>query len=273
LTCSLNSSGDSEKSMFDFGKEVTGCASLGVADCFFTASDVALFIGSPNCRPDWVNTCILNPPAPGSGGGGGAVTPIILSATPLSPPVPGQRFILQLQILNLSTPFTGSVIVTGPGCPTMNSCVVPAGVTTLITSELLNVPLTLAPGNFTSYISQLGQLSNGEAFSVGGGGTPPGPTVGALSITFSPNPVQKSSDGAWYYTVTVTETNGSAVTLTGMNIGGNDYTSYISSWFGTNTVPAHGRISVNIKTTGSSGAMTWSFSGGGQTWSAAVNLN
>ena len=38
-----------------------------------------------------------------------------------------------------------------------------------------------------------------------------------------------------------------------MRIGGVDYTSSISSWFGTKVVPATGCLSVSIKATGSSG--------------------
>jgi hypothetical protein len=151
---------------------------------------------------------------------------------------------------------------------------VPSGVITPIGTDLINVPLTLVAGNFTIYVQQFGQLSNGWPLSIGGappsgGGTP---SIGSLNITFSPSPVSRSSDGAWYYSVTVNETGGSAVTLTGMTIGGQDYTSQISSWFGTNTVSAYGHLSVSIKTTGNAGPMVWQFSSGNTNWSAPAYL-
>ncbi|HZV06912.1 MAG TPA: peptidoglycan DD-metalloendopeptidase family protein [Gemmataceae bacterium] len=209
------------------------------------------------------------PPSGGGGppsGGGGAAT--ILGITPLSTPVPGQRFVAQVHALNLQP--VANAVVTGPGCPTMTSCVVPSGVITFM-GDLANVPLTLGAGSFTIYLQQSGQLSNGWPLSVagGGGGTP---SAGNLNINFSPNPVSRASDGAWYYTVTVSETSGTAVTLTGMTIGGQDYSGQISNWFGTNTVPAHGHVSVGIKTTGSAGSMVWQFTSGTMSWSAPVNM-
>lgn len=215
--------------------------------------------------------------APPSGGGppspgGGAGPATILGLTPLNTPVPGQQVVVQVHVANLQP--GAAVVATGPGCPTTTSCVVPSGVITPIGSDLINVPLTLAAGSFTIYVQQFGQLSNGWPLSVGGappsgGGTP---STGSLNITFSPNPVSRSSDGAWYYSVTVNETSGSAVTLTGMTISGQDYTSQISNWFGTSTVSAHGHLTVGIKTTGNAGPMGWQFSSGNTNWSAPVNL-
>jgi len=165
LLCQIASRGSEAQEMYDFGKEVTGCASLGVADCFFTAGDVALFISNASCRPDWVDACI-NPPSPPQGGGGGALPVIILGLTPFSTAVPGQQFRVQIHAANLVTS-GASVVVTGPGCPTTTSCVVPAGVITFIGTDYMNVPLTLSQGNFTIQVLQLGQLSNGWPLSVG----------------------------------------------------------------------------------------------------------
>jgi hypothetical protein len=272
LTCQMNGMGNDAKAMWNFGKEITGCASAGIADCFFLGADLGIFLGNASCRPDWVNAC-MNPGNPGNPPpvGGGATAAIILGITPLSTPVPGQQFYAQIHATNLVSSYA-SVAVTGPGCPQISSCVVPNGVITFIGTDYLNVPLRLAQGNFEIYISQLGQTSNGWPLSVGSP-SGSGGSSSNLAISFTPNPVSRSSDGGWYYSVTVRETAGTAVNLTGMKIGGGDYSSSISSWFGTTAIPAYGQISVSIKTTGSSGAMVWEFSSGSQTWSASVNLN
>ncbi|HEX4134625.1 MAG TPA: M23 family metallopeptidase [Bryobacteraceae bacterium] len=111
-----------------------------------------------------------------------------------------------------------------------------------------------------------------ENYTYKAAGIGAGQIAGHLSISFSPNPVTKSSDGAWYYTVYVQETAGTAVNLTQMSIGGADYSSDIATWFGKTTVPAHGQISVGIKSTGNSGPLLWQVSGGGQSWSGSITL-
>ena len=105
------------------------------------------------------------------------------------------------------------------------------------------------------------------------GATVPGPVqTGNITITFSPNPVLRSSDGAWYYTVYLQETNGVAVSLAQMQIGGTDYSNNIGQWFGTTTVAAHGQLSVNIKSWGSTGSLMWQFSSSTTNWAASINL-
>jgi hypothetical protein len=104
------------------------------------------------------------------------------------------------------------------------------------------------------------------------------PTTGAngngnLQVSFSPNPVSSSADGAWYYTVLVKETSGNAVTMVGLTIGGRDYSTSISQWFGTNTVPPNGQLSVPIKSTGTPGPLVWQFSTIRDSWSGTVTLN
>lgn len=272
LTCQFNGLGDSAKSMWDFGKEVTGCASGGVADCFFTASDVALFVANQSCRPDWVNSCV-NPAPPQQGGGGAATPATILGITPFGTPVAGQQFRVQIQVTNLM-PSGYSIVAVGPGCPTNTSCVVPSGVIT-VAGNLMNVPLTLAQGSFNIFVQQLGQLSNGWPLSVGtpssggGGGSGKSPNV---AISFSPNSVSNSGGGTWSYSVTVSESGGVPVTLVGLNVGGGDYSSNISQWFGSNQLPANGRLSGSFTTTGSPGNLTWTFTGAGLSWSGSVSL-
>ncbi|SPF56894.1 hypothetical protein SBA4_960034 [Candidatus Sulfopaludibacter sp. SbA4] len=72
--------------------------------------------------------------------------------------------------------------------------------------------------------------------------------------------------------MTISETGGAPVTLTGLNVGGDDYSADISQWFGSNQLPAHGRLSGSFTTTGGSVNLTWTFTGNGRSWSASVNL-
>lgn len=82
-------------------------------------------------------------------------------------------------------------------------------------------------GGFTVYVQQLSQMSNGWPLAVGsalsnggsGGNTP------NLAISIAPNPVPNSGGGSWSYSVTITETGGAPVTLIGLNVGENDYSS------------------------------------------------
>jgi len=67
-----------------------------------------------------------------------------------------------------------------------------------------------------------------------------------------PNPAYQrpaDADGySWYYTVTISETAGKSATITGFSIDDTDYSAYINTWFGTATLPAHGKLSVGLRT-------------------------
>ena len=65
----------------------------------------------------------------------------------------------------------------------------------------------------------------------------------------SPNPVPESGT-SWSLSLQLQETNGSATTLTQMKINGTDYTSSITGFFGTNTIPANGTVSAPLHTSG-----------------------
>jgi hypothetical protein len=103
--------------------------------------------------------------------------------------------------------------------------------------------------------------------------------TGNLSVTFSPNPVPKASNGTWTYSVTLKETAGVGVTLTKMVIGGVDNTALIAPLFGTNQVPANGSLTTTISLSGTAPASeVWQFTGNdaaghtGLTWSGTVNF-
>ncbi|MBS1875079.1 MAG: DUF1906 domain-containing protein [Acidobacteria bacterium] len=127
-------------------------------------------------------------------------------------------------------------------------------------------PYTIEATSFNGSVT--GNFTISLTVSAGGGGG----GAGNLQVAFAPNPVPRAPDGSWSYSVTLTETGGQPVTLTGLIVGGNDYTQYISSWFGSNQIPARGQLAGNFTTTGSPGSITWSFSGNGQTWSQSVTL-
>ena len=104
----------------------------------------------------------------------------------------------------------------------------------------------------------------------------------SLQIIFSPNPVYRSSDGFWYYTVTVRELNGVGVNLTSLIVDGGNYSAYIGQWFGTTRIGPRGSISGSFQINCSSCALpyiqTWQFTGNddnqhnGRVWSNNITL-
>jgi hypothetical protein len=79
-------------------------------------------------------------------------------------------------------------------------------------------------------------------------GTPAASQV-ALSVT--PNPVYQQApdaNGATFsFTVRLSETAGVATTMTGFTFDGVGYAASIAHFFGSNTLPAHGTLSANLK--------------------------
>jgi uncharacterized protein (TIGR03437 family) len=66
-----------------------------------------------------------------------------------------------------------------------------------------------------------------------------------LQTTFSPTPVNRSDDGRWYFTITLRETAGVAVTLSQMLVNGDDQTGLLAAFNGTQ-IPPKGQISGNV---------------------------
>jgi hypothetical protein len=104
--------------------------------------------------------------------------------------------------------------------------------------------------------------------------------AGNIAISFSSNPVSRSTDGSWYYSVTLRETNGVGINLTKMVVGGQDYSYQISNWFGSSYLAPYGELKVNIKSSGGTPpiSLLWQFTGNdkngnvGLVWSAIVRL-
>ncbi len=68
-----------------------------------------------------------------------------------------------------------------------------------------------------------------------------------VTASASPNPVHQGSDGLWSYTVTLKETAGVSTHVTLLRIDGQDYSSQIASWFGTDHLAGGGSLSVPLK--------------------------
>ena len=87
----------------------------------------------------------------------------------------------------------------------------------------------------------------------------------------APNPAYQSG-GQWSFTVQLAETAGVATKVTAMKINGTDYSSSITSWFGTNQIPANGSIQAPLQAPGTfpTGTQYFEFWGvdtaSGQTW-------
>jgi hypothetical protein len=203
-----------------------------------------------------------------SAGGGGIAAPHIdqITTTP-SPPTAGT---FGFTIIGTGfDPALAQVVFTGPGCA--QGCIVPAGDIIGKTQSQIVGRATLAAGNFLVRVQNGGgSPSSSVQLTV----VPPNAPVkiANLLISFSPNPVPRSNDGKWNYTVAVKETGGVGVNLTGLVVAGIDYSQNISNWFGTSTIPANGQISGGFTTTGSPGSLVWEFIGNGLTWSQSINL-
>ena len=82
-----------------------------------------------------------------------------------------------------------------------------------------------------------------------------GPRTGAaMSLTSNPSTVVKigkgdpncSADHPYFQQLTLKELNGSEVKLTNFFAGGNDYSSNIAAWFGSQRLPALGTLRANL---------------------------
>jgi hypothetical protein len=97
------------------------------------------------------------------------------------------------------------------------------------------------------------------------------PNQSNVQPAINPNPVIQSG-GLWNFTVTLAETGGTGTTLTAVKVNGTDYTSGITSWFGSNYIPANGQLSAPLSATGRfpPGDQYFEFfgvdDGTGQTW-------
>ena len=110
--------------------------------------------------------------------------------------------------------------------------------------------------------------------------TPPS-AASAVAPTVTPNPVYEqppnSSGYKWFFTVHLTNESGVASTLTKFTMGGVDYSSSITSYFGTAAIPANGSIasSVSFKGLNPPVNQVFGFAGtdaGGGTWSQQITV-
>lgn len=70
-----------------------------------------------------------------------------------------------------------------------------------------------------------------------------------VQATINPSPVIQAG-GLWNFTVQLVETAGAATTVTAVKVNGTDYSSYITSWFGTNHIGANAEIDAPLSATG-----------------------
>jgi uncharacterized protein (TIGR03437 family) len=101
-------------------------------------------------------------------------------------------------------------------------------------------------------------------------------------LSCSPNPVYQqppNSQGySWLFTLSLTETAGVGTSITGLTIGGTDYSSLITSYLGTTTIPARGMLSATLgyKTLTVPTNIVFGFTGvdaGGRRWSQQVSIS
>jgi hypothetical protein len=249
---------------------------------------------SYDCRPyngDANERCALNSPSAGDwfimvrgystsssysltasySGGGGASAPSIYDINPKSVSV-GEEKPFTVSGIGFQSGIRGTLWVGSNSFPIDSSRTLylsPTQVLLTVRVGASNDPTTPFSLQVTNLDGQASNKYSGLTAVAGGGGSAGTPNI---QISFSPNPVTRGSDGKWAYSVTLRETNGVAVNLTGLSIGGTDYSQNIASWFGTNQLAANGQITGGFTSTGSAGTLTWTFSGSGLTWSQSVTL-
>jgi uncharacterized protein (TIGR03437 family) len=188
---------------------------------------------------------------------------------------------------------TGTVSAsTGSATPTGSVSFTLGSGTSLGTANLSGSGST-ATATLTVNASQLNIGSNTIRASYGGGN---GFSASSASLTLNvnvstgpsmvvpsvaPNPVFQQAPDAhgftFLYTVRLSETAGTAATLTGLTIAGTDYSSQIQSWFGSASIPANGTISASLGSQPSAVPVNWvfGFSGtdtSGATWTQQITV-
>jgi uncharacterized protein (TIGR03437 family) len=228
--------------------------------------------------------------------------PIIVHATtnqlvtPTSPAVPGEYLIVygtgigDLTVL----PATGETSPANPPAtakltPTATIGVVNAPVTFAgltpdsigLAQFNIQVPTSVPSGSTAPLVVSFNTASSQPVnLAIASGAGPPTPSA-SVRYTFTPSSVTESPDGKWYYSVALQETAGVGVTITKIVVGDLDYTSSITSWFGSNRLPAGGQLQGTVSTAcGCSppGDGRWELSGSddnghtGLAWSATVHF-
>jgi uncharacterized protein (TIGR03437 family) len=102
----------------------------------------------------------------------------------------------------------------------------------------------------------------------------------AVAPSVVPDPVYQQTPDAqgysYFFTIRLTETAGVATTLTGFTFNGQSESQYITSFFGSASVPAHGTLSANLGASlSSSGNVVFGFSGvdaSGAQWSQQITV-
>jgi hypothetical protein len=133
------------------------------------------------------------------------------------------------------------------------------------------------PGGSQPVVLTVGGVASQAGVTVAVKGVQP---TGSLTITFSPNPVTRGSDGKWTFSATIKETAGVGVTISQFTIGETDYTASLISSFGGSHLGAN--IIVTVVTTASGYTppvdVPWVISGNddnghtGLSWSAIVHF-
>jgi uncharacterized protein (TIGR03437 family) len=105
--------------------------------------------------------------------------------------------------------------------------------------------------------------------------SPTGPVVVA---SIDQNPVYQGfaetcgTSGSWNFVLTVSEEGGFATSITGLSIGGNDYSSHISQIFGTSAIGARQSLSGCVSLAGVSVPTNLAFTFSGPNWSTSLNI-
>jgi hypothetical protein len=146
--------------------------------------------------------------------------------------------------------------------------------------------LSVSGGQFATGIDTIAAVYSGDSNFAGSSATTAVTVTlpvnsSAVVPTISPNPVPELPPDAagftWWFQITLTETAGTATTLTGLTVGGVDYSTDIVSFFGTASIAARGSITASLSATGYTPpiSLPFVFSGvdaSGQTWTQSASI-
>jgi len=204
---------------------------------------------------------------------------VTVIATPSSVTVDGTTDLTAMVIASLGETPTGLVSFVF-GSTTLGSATLSGyGNTATATLKIYGSQLAVGTDTITAVYAGNSSLNSGSG-SVTLTVTQP-VAAAAVVPSFTPNPVyeqQTDADGySWFFTVTLTETNGVGATLTGFTFGGTDYSSSIRSFFGSSAITGYGTLqgALRVKLDKVPDTLVLGFSGidaNGNNWSQQISV-
>lgn len=180
--------------------------------------------------------------------GGGAT--VVVTANPINFTLNGSTVLTAtVRSSNASVTPTGSISFVSGATSLGVAALQGAGGTATASISVYGSQLAVGSETITAVYAGNSNLNGGSASLVVNITEPVAAAVIVPSST--PNPVYEQppdADGySWFFTITLTETNGVPATLTSFTFAGTDYSSSIPAFFGSSSIPADGTLSAALR--------------------------